>query len=168
MWNLSTKSVSSENRFEWQVVGLGSSLGSDDGIGLALVQALSGDAIFAARCVFLESADAATIASSLIEWGAPVILVDAANMALSPGQYRLFEDSEASAILKTSSVSTHGLGLAEGLELARTLGFGKSVYIFGIQPFDLSPGQGLTPEMTARFPSLLSALRVSCSRLIQV
>jgi hypothetical protein len=65
--------------------------------------------------------------------------------------------------LKTSSVSTHGLGLAEGLELARTLGFNQPASIFGIQPFDLSPGQGLTPEMTSRFPLLLAALRETCS-----
>jgi hypothetical protein len=66
-------------------------------------------------------------------------------------------------ILKTSSVSTHGMGLAEGLELARTLGFDQSARIFGVQPFDLSPGQGLTPEMTSRFPSLLDSLCEACS-----
>jgi hydrogenase maturation protease len=164
---LSIKPVSPESRLEWQVVGLGSGLGSDDGIGLALVQALSQDEAFTPRCTLLESADAATIASSLIEWRRPVILVDAANMALAAGEYRFFEDRDVAAILKTSSVSTHGLGLAEGLELARTLGFDQSVYIFGIQPFDLSPGQSLSLEMTAKFPLLLSALRTACSRLIR-
>jgi hydrogenase maturation protease len=148
-------------------VGLGSALGSDDGIGLALVQALSQDAAFASRCMLLESADAATVASSLMERQGPVILVDAANMALAPGEYRFFEDRDASVIVKTSSVSTHGLGLAEGLELARTLGFDQSVYIFGIQPFNLSPGQGLSLEMTAKFPLILSALNTACSRLIK-
>ena len=99
----------------------------------------------------------------LLEWHRPVILVDAANMDLAPGEYRFFSDRDASMILKTSSVSTHGLGLAEGLELARTLGFDQAACIFGVQPFDLSPGQGLTPEMTSRFPSLLDALREACS-----
>jgi hydrogenase maturation protease len=160
---LSTKPVAPEVRSEWQIVGLGTYLGHDDVIGLALVQELSREMAFAERCVLLESADAATVASSLLEWQRPVILVDAADMGLAPGEYRSFSDRDASVILKTSSVSTHGLGLAEGLELARTLGFDRPAGIFGIQPFDLSPGQGLTPEMTSRFPLLLAALREACS-----
>jgi hydrogenase maturation protease len=150
------------------VVGLGSSLGSDDGIGLALVRALSQENDFMGRCVLLEGADSATIASSLIEWRRPTVIIDAANMHLAPGEFRFFEDREPSAILKTSSVSTHGIGLAEGLEIARALGFDQQVYIFGVQPFDLSPGQNLSPGMAARFPSLLSALSAACSRVIQV
>jgi hydrogenase maturation protease len=160
---LSIKPVAPEARSEWQIAGLGTYLGHDDEIGLALVRALSAEEAFAARCVLLESADAATVASSILEWQQPVILVDAANMGLGPGEYRFFPDGDASVIIKTSSVSTHGLGLAEGLELARTLGFNRAVCIFGIQPFDLSPGQGLAPEMISRFPLLLAALREVCS-----
>jgi hydrogenase maturation protease len=152
---------------EWQVVGLGAFLSSDDGIGLALVRSLSQDAEFAGRCVLLDDADAATIASSILEWRRPLILVDAADMNLDPGEHRFFADRDASVILKNSSVSTHGLGLAEGLALARTLGFDQPVYIFGIQPFDLSPRQGLTSEMSARFPALLSALKNACFQLFQ-
>jgi hydrogenase maturation protease len=160
---LSIKPSASEARSDWLIVGLGSYLGSDDAIGLALVEALSRDAELAASCLLLENADAALIAASLLEWGRNVFLVDAADMDLAPGEYRVFSDRDVCMILKTSSVSTHGLGLAEGLELARTLGFDRSVCILGIQPFDLSPRQGLTPEMIARFPSLLSALRAACS-----
>jgi hydrogenase maturation protease len=116
--------------------------------------------------LLLESADAATVAASLIEWRRSVILVDAADMDLAPGEHRFFCDSDVSLILKSSSVSTHGFGLAEGLELARTLGYDQSVRILGIQPFDLSPRKGLTPEMTARFPYLLSALRAACTKPI--
>lgn len=115
--------------------------------------------------MFLECADAAMVASSLLEWQQPAVLVDAADMSLAPGEYRFFPDSNAVITLKASSVSTHGLGLAEGLELARTLGFDRAVHIFGVQPFDLSPKPGLTQEMTKIFPSLLAALNNACSRL---
>jgi hydrogenase maturation protease len=162
---LSTKQEAPEASSEWQVVGLGTYLSSDDEIGLTLVQALSQDAGFAGRCVILESADAATVASLIIEWRKPLILVDAADMNLDPGGYRFFADSEASVILKTSSASTHGLGLAEGLALARALGFDQPVYIFGVQPYDLSPRQGLTSEMSVRFTALLAALKNACSQL---
>jgi hydrogenase maturation protease len=141
------------------LVGLGTCLSSDDEIGLALVHALSKEIDFPWNSLFLEAADAALVASSLLEWQQPVLLVDAADMGLDPGNCRFFSDKEASMILKTDSVSTHGLGLAEGLELARALGFDAPAAIFGIQPFDLSPKPGLTPEMKDRFPFLLAALR---------
>jgi hydrogenase maturation protease len=165
--NLSTKNDTPEARPDWQVVGLGAYLSRDDEIGLALVQSLSQDADFTGRCVLLESSDAATVAASILEWRRPLVLVDAADMKLNPGEHRFFSDRDAAVILKNSSVSTHGLGLAEGLALARTLGFDHPVYIFGIQPFDLSPRQGLTSEMSARFPALLFALKKVCSQLLQ-
>jgi hydrogenase maturation protease len=158
-WNLSTKPTGSEEKAEFQIVGLGTFLSSDDEIGLALVSALAREKSFEKRCLLLENSDAATVAASLIEWRRPILLVDAADMRINPGEYRFFADCDASVILKTSSVSTHGLGLPEGLELARVLGFDHSVYIFGVQPFDIAPGQGITPEMSARFPLLLDALR---------
>jgi hydrogenase maturation protease len=151
----------------WLVAGLGTPSCSDDEIGLALVRALSRDADYTNCCILMEYADAAMVASSLMEWHRPVLWVDAADMGLGPGEYRLFSDKEAAMTLKTSSVSTHGLGLAEGLELARTLGYKHPLRIFGVQPFDLSPKQGLTREMSKLFPSLLAALRNSCSRLRQ-
>lgn len=160
---MSNNPAAPAGRSDWKVVGLGTYLGRDDAIGLLLVQALSREAAFASRCVLIDGADAATVASLLLEWRRPVVLVDAANMDIPPGEYRCFPDRDVSMVLKTSSVSTHGLGLAEGLGLARTLGFDNPAYIFGVQPFDLSPGQGITPEMAARFAVLLSALRGICS-----
>ena len=150
---------------DWLIVGVGTPASGDDEIGLALVRALSRQAEYTGRCVFLECADAAMVASSLLEWQQSAILVDAADMGLAPGEYRFFADSNAAITLKASSVSTHGLGLAEGLELARALGYDRDLRIFGIQPFDLSPKQGLTPEMTKIFPLLLAALKNACSRM---
>jgi hydrogenase maturation protease len=142
-----------------RVVGLGTRLGRDDEVGLALVEALARDPNLETRCELLEGADAAVVAAFLIERRAPVILVDAAEMGIPPGEHRLFAEHEAEMVLKSGAVSTHGLGLAEGLALARALGSDQPVQIFGVQPFDLSPGSGLTPEMGAMLPKLLAALR---------
>jgi hydrogenase maturation protease len=150
---------------DWLVVGVGTPASSDDEIGLALVRALSREEEYSEHCRLLECADAATVASSLLEWQRPVILVDAADMGLVTGGYRFFPDSNATMTLKNSSVSTHGLGLAEGLELARTLGFDHPIQIFGVQPFDLSPKQGLSREMLKLFPFLLDSLKNACSQL---
>jgi hydrogenase maturation protease len=154
-----------KSKAEWLIAGAGTPAAGDDEIGLALVRALSQDTAHAARCRLLECADAALVASALLEWERPVLLVDAADMGLAPGSHRFFPEHRAVIALKTSSVSTHGLSLADGLELARTLGFDLPVHIFGVQPFDVSPRRGLTPELTALFPRLLEALRDACVQL---
>jgi hydrogenase maturation protease len=164
MSNLSTKPVGPDASPDCLIVGLGTRLNSDDEIGLALVQALSQETEFSEHCMLLEGADAATVASALLEWHRPVILVDAADMEIESGEFRLFSDKEALIAMKSSSVSTHGLGLAEGLELARALGFDQPAAIFGVQPFDLSPRPGLTPEMYHRFPLLLAELKKAMER----
>jgi hydrogenase maturation protease len=164
MSNLSINPVGPGASPKWFVVGLGTRLSSDDEIGLALVQALSQETAFFEHCVILEDADAAAVASAILEWNRPVLIVDAADMGIGPGEYRFFFDTDASIMLKSSSVSTHGLGLAEGLELARALDFDKPAAIFGVQPFDLSPRQGMTSEMIERFPSLLAELKKASER----
>jgi|LSQX01.2.fsa_nt_gb hydrogenase maturation protease len=158
MSNLSTRPALPDAGAGPRIVGLGTRHSGDDEIGLALVSALSREPAFLSRCVLMECADAATIALALLEWNRPVVLVDAADMRLAPGECRCFSDREASVLIRTSSVSTHGLGLAEGLEIARALDYAHPVRIFGVQPFDLSPGRGLSSDMEARFPLLLAEL----------
>jgi hydrogenase maturation protease len=152
---------------DWLVVGVGTPASGDDEIGLALVRDLSAKAEYAGRCRLLECADAAMVASSLLEWQKPAVLVDAADMGLAPGAFRFFSDGNAAMTIKSSTVSTHGLGLAEGLALARTLGYNRPIRIFGVQPFDISPKQGLTREMAGLLPSILAALNKACSGLQQ-
>jgi hydrogenase maturation protease len=123
------------------------------------VERLAEDPDLAPECALLENADAATVAAALMDWQCEVILVDAADMGVAPGDLRFFSDAEASMIMKSDAVSTHGLGLADGLALARALGFDRKVHVFGVQPFDLAPRAGLTKEMTERLPELLAQLR---------
>jgi hydrogenase maturation protease len=163
MSNLSTSPAVPDAGAGPPIVGLGTRHSGDDEIGLALVSALSRSPGFHPRCVLLESADAATVATMLLEWDRAVVLVDAADMRLAPGESRCFSDREASVLIRTSSVSTHGLGLAEGLGIARALGFDHPVRIFGVQPFDLSPGRGLSRGIEDRFPLLLEALVRECA-----
>ena len=149
------------------VVGIGTRLSRDDAIGLRLVEGLMSEKEFADRCVLLESADAATITSFLLETPQSIVLVDCANMGLAPGECRFFGKQDAAVTIHSDSVSTHGMGLAEGLALAEALGFQETVRIFAVQPFDLSPNTDLTPEMTARFDFLLETLKISLREWMQ-
>jgi hydrogenase maturation protease len=147
----------------WRIIGIGSRMSRDDAIGLRLVSALAREAGFRDRCTLLEDADMATVTLDLMDRGGPVVLVDAADMGLPPGAYRFFDDRAAKLTLRADSVSTHGLGLADSLGIARALGFSAPAKIFAAQPFDLSPAFGLSDAMNHRFSTLLDALRIAVS-----
>ncbi len=141
------------------VAGIGSQVSCDDGIGLTLVRALSERPLLSGITARLwEDADALTLAHLLLESEQPVLLVDCADMRLDSGCWRLFSDANAGLNMQSRTLSTHGLGLAEALSIARTLGLAQRVHIFGIQPFDLAPICDLSPEMKQRLPRLLRAL----------
>lgn len=59
-----------------------------------------------------------------------------------------------SPVPTTAQASTHGVGLAEAIELARSLGrLPDRVVVVGIEAADLRPGAGLTPAVAAAVPA---------------
>jgi hydrogenase maturation protease len=96
------------------VVGLGQATAGDDAVGCWVARALVAQGI-AAR----ESADA-TLLLSLLEQGEHVILVDAVVAAIPVGSV-LHLRPEALARAALSPVSSHGLSVAQALQLGRTL-----------------------------------------------
>lgn len=141
------------------LAGVGSRFSRDDEIGLRLVEAIAGrGSTTAVECRLWEDADALSLANELLELDRDVVIVDCADMGLAGGSWRLFADDAARLGIRTDALSTHGLGLAEALSLARSLGCTNSIRIFGVQPFDLSTAPGLSPQMQAIFPDLLAAL----------
>ena len=149
------------------VIGIGAQSAGDDAIGLKLVESLARRRARAGLSFHLwGDADALTLAHDLTELSTPALIADCADMGLEPGSHRCFDGRSGSLTVRSSSVSTHGLGMTEALALAEDLGFDQKVTIFGVQPFDLSPATGLSPSMQARFPGLLEALDAKISELM--
>ena len=148
-----------------RVLGVGTRMSRDDEVGLRLVKTLSERPEFAHRCTVYESMDAASLAAWLLETKLPILIVDCADMGASGGEARCFSEKDAKLVVRSDSVSTHGLGAADAVALARALGFDAPVHFFGVQPFDLSPRMGLTEEMNALFPTLLERLESSINNL---
>lgn len=141
------------------LAGVGSRFSRDDEIGLRLVEAIAGrGSTTAVECRLWEDADALSLANELLELDRDVVIVDCADMGLAGGSWRLFADDAVRLRIRADPLSTHGLGLAEALSIARSLGFKPCIRIFGVQPFDLSPGPGLSARMQDAFPDLLAAL----------
>lgn len=90
-----------------------------------------------------------------------VIIVDAADMGLEPGQWRRFTPDTAE--LKTSENklqgTLHAAGLAEALVLAAVLDvLPESLIIYGIQPGKIDWSEELTEPLQTAIPDLLNSI----------
>lgn len=137
------------------VAGIGSYCSSDDEIGLALVRQLQLPNV---ETVLWEDADALTVAHELLQCERPIVLVDCADMRLMAGSWRFYRTADIRLNKKIRALSTHGLGIAEAIDLAEQLGCKRSIYIFAIQPYSLSPKSGLTQPMQLKVAELMASL----------
>jgi hydrogenase maturation protease len=148
------------------VVGLGSELSGDDAVGLALVERLRRRVADAPiDCTMWPDADALIVAHDLLALDTPSLLVDCAEMGLPPGSHRLLERRHARLGIKHSAISVHGIGLAEAIELAETLGLQQAVHLFTVQPHSVEPAASLSPAMKLLLPALLDALEAASRAL---
>jgi hydrogenase maturation protease len=127
------------------VVGIGQTLAGDDGVGLAVARALAAEGMDAR-----ESTDASVLLAVLAE-GRRVVIVDAVVGGGRPGAVLHLAGGALAAGVRP--VSSHGLGVAEALEVARALhgdGAVREVEIVGVvieRPRAL--GSGLSPAVAA-------------------
>lgn len=148
------------------IAGTGTRGGSDDAIGLRLVELLAPE--FQRQNIetrYWEGADALTLTQELLELDSQVLIVDCADMGIPSGQSRHFSLGDIRSKAPRAGISTHGFGILEALELAKALGFEQPVSFFGIQPFDLSAGMEMTAEMKALEFGLCTELRQCVAEL---
>lgn len=142
------------------ILGLGNTLRADDGAGPAAVAALSSMDL----PLHVEIIDGGTPGLEtvlLLQGYKRVIIVDAADMGLQPGQWRRFTPDTAE--LKSSENklqgTLHAAGLAEALVLAGALDvLPPTLIIYGIQPKSLDWSQDLTEPLKAALPDLINSI----------
>lgn len=131
------------------LLGVGNVLSHDDGVGPVVARRLSGSDWVAVDCgTALENA------AGLVEQEAPdlLIVVDAARMGTSPGTVCRIPLSLQAQMLGT----THGLPLAVVLSyVGRAAGH---VELIGVEPADISWGEGLSPRLMETVERLVSVL----------
>jgi hydrogenase maturation protease len=77
-----------------------------------------------------------------------VVLVDACRGAGPPGSIHRIDPGAAHRIATLQHASTHSLGLAAAIGLARALGTLPSrLVIYAIEARDCAEGEGLSPEV---------------------
>ena len=140
------------------VVGLGNLLRGDDGVGVRVIQTLVAEALPEG----VEVAEGGTQGLglvSLMEGWRRVILVDAANVDLPPGEFVRFTPQEARLLGGDQHISIHNAGLRDALLLAETLNLlPDEIVIYGMQPANLDWDDDLSPQVEAAMPELVRAI----------
>ena len=132
------------------VIGLGNEWRTDDGAGSEVARRLGGRVLGGEPIGLVEA----------ITGAHEVVLVDAVSSGAPAGTVHRFDASteELPAQLFGAS-STHALGVAEAVELARTLGrLPERVLVYGIEGESFRFGKGLTPKIEAAVAGLVKEL----------
>ncbi len=133
------------------LIGLGNRWRGDDGIGLALLERIAATLPDSVKVCPRESDDALSLADELLSLDLPAVVVDCADMGLAPGARRWFGEDD---VVLRGARSTHGLGIADALPLARALGYRHEVRFLGIQPATLAMCATLSAELERQLPTL--------------
>ena len=144
----SCNSAKPGSRAPIRIIGIGNEIRCDDGVGLWVARRLNATNLPQAR-IELQSGDPAALITS---WAAAdtVILIDAVSSGTGAfcGKIYRFSDSGQPVPDCFSSPSTHRLGLAKALELARALNrLPRRFILYGIEGICFDFGCELTPKV---------------------
>jgi len=130
------------------VLGVGNPLMSDDGVGLCVLEALSG------RQPALEDVDyvdAGTLSLLLLprfEHCDALLVLDAAQLGGTPGDLRVLHGTDMDAFFRNARGSVHEVGIRDLLDAARLMGTLPSRRAFvGVQPQRVAIGSSLSPSL---------------------
>jgi len=140
------------------VLGVGNPLRRDDMLGLHLIRELQQGSSFPNIDLREGPFDGLTLLDEMQEY-ARVLLIDAVDMHAEPGAIRLFTPLEVKQYIRRDTLSTHGFGLAEVIQLMDALGLSPDLKILGIQPKNIEFGEGLSPEIECKMGVALQKIR---------
>ena len=133
-------------------IGVGNPFRSDDGAGIAVVRRLRGEIPPGVK-VQEESGDGTELLEAW-EGADCVILVDAVQSGAPPGTIHRLDARTEKLPTWFSHSSTHSFGVAEAIELARSMGeLPEKLIVYGIEGLDFSAGTELSPEVAEVVPS---------------
>jgi hydrogenase maturation protease len=139
------------------VIGIGNPDCGDDAAGHRVVQQLRGRLPAAVR-LESESGEAASLLAR-IEGEPFVFLVDACTSGATPGAVHRFDASGAPLPAGRHGLSTHGVGLAEALELARALGtLPARCIVYAIEGIVFAVGAPVSAAVAAAVPLVANRL----------
>lgn len=146
------------NKSDILVIGVGNPFRRDDGIGPEIIRRLSERHNL--NCdIYDGGTDGLALLDKLQEYKSAII-IDAVNMSAEPGTVHVFTPEEAIIKINSDTLSTHGYGIAEVIKLMEELHIKTKLKIIGIQPEDISFGEGLTEKIKSKIQDILDIVEI--------
>lgn len=144
-WSVSSSLPTNHYPLSTLILSLGNPLRGDDGVGTAVLTLLSAHPIIPQGVVLQDGGTPGLETVLLLEGYEKVIIIDAADMGLEPGEWRRFSSAKLAAQEANLRGTLHQAGLAEALALADALNMlPDEVVIFGVQPAEIGWEPGLS------------------------
>ncbi|MCB1484954.1 MAG: hydrogenase maturation protease [Hyphomicrobiaceae bacterium] len=127
------------------VIGAGNLFAGDDAAGRLVAHLLADKAV---GFDVAETTGNAAELIKLLEGVARIIIVDACRSGAAPGTLHRFDAAEGPLPAYMSTVSSHGLGVAAAIELARVLGYlPADCIVYAIEGSCFEPGAEISPSV---------------------
>jgi hydrogenase maturation protease len=141
------------------VIGVGSEFRADDGIGPAVLAALS-DAIPAGVALVASDGEPTRLVEAWTGAGTAIVVDAVVGSGTSPGAlYRLDVRADNGGLPAQRGVSSHDLGVGSAIELARALGrMPATLIVHGMEGADFSHGVTMSPLVAGRIDDLTAAV----------
>ena len=140
------------------IVGIGSILCADDGVGARVIDELKKDSL--PKNVELHAGDISGLDLLKYFHGFDrIIIIDAADMKLEPGSIKVFNFMEIKKADFSDKFSTHGMALLETLTLAEKLDLGYDIKIVGIQPLGTDFNLKLSTLIESKIPAIIKIVK---------
>jgi hydrogenase maturation protease len=138
------------------LIGVGNALRSDDGAGVAVATRVSRE-----ECgidVVICEQEPTRLLDAWADADVALV-VDAVSSGAPPGTVHRFEASEQPVPASVFRGSTHAFGVADVIELGRTLGrLPRCVRVFGIEGETFAAGEHLSPAVASAVERLAAEL----------
>lgn len=138
------------------IIGIGNYRMADDSIGLRIVEHIVQNGMGKGFEAVGIADEGMRLLSYLENETERIVLIDAVDLGLAAGEYRLFAPGDVQTTKAAQGLTTHEGDALKILELARKLGYPiPPLTILGIQPGDLGSGMELSPALEERFHTYL-------------
>ena len=128
------------------VIGVGNRMRGDDAAGVAVAEQLRPRV--AAGVEIVSCNEEPSRLMEAWEGAESVLLFDTVTSGAPPGTLHRFDAGEEAVPARTFRSSTHAIGIADTIELARALGrLPRRVRVYGIEAGGFATGSELTPEV---------------------
>jgi len=141
------------------VIGVGNQLRGDDAAGLAAVAQLRTRKLAESITIAMHEGEAIAL-HELWDGADALVLVDTVSSGAAPGTVHRIDASGAALPAALQRGSSHAIGVADAIELARVLGtLPRRVIVYGIEGAGFELGAALSDDVAAALDELIDALR---------